>query len=319
MIVATLYPVDVLRMAAIKARTAMDVILHVGAHLTGVSTLSSYLERNRWAFSARGLAVWTPTQTRHGLFDGLTLKSGLPRVSKRRVRGTGRLRLRSILLERAGVRELLVVEPAMIGSVFNNVTAERLYPAVGERAARMAHGFGGRVRRVVLTIRAYEDFWAASLAHALKNGAMVPDQAQLDHLVTQPRSWRHVVSDLACAVPGAEILVAPFERLGDRPCQMVEFSVAGRFSAPPYDQLGELRQVPSLPVLRQVLEDRQMPMELLPEGAGRWQPFDAAQIATFKEIYAEDISWLRAGADGLAYLIQEITPDHAGFAPRAGE
>lgn len=168
MIGATKYPVDVLGAATIKVREAMDVILHVGAHLTGVSTFCTYLERHRWPLASHGLAIWTPSDTRHGLFDGLTLKSGLPGVAHRRARGAGRVSLRSTLLERAQVKELLVVEPAMIGSVGDNIASERLYPAIGERAARMAHAFGGRVARVVLTIRAFEDFWAASLAQALK-------------------------------------------------------------------------------------------------------------------------------------------------------
>ncbi len=283
----------------------MDVILHVGAHLTGVTALTYYLDRNRRALRNHGLAVWTTTDTRKGLFDGVTLRSGLNGVERRRARGSGRVRLRCASLEKARAKELLVCDPGMMGGVCDNVSTERLYPATGERLARMAHAFDGRVKRVILTIRALEDYWAAALAHAVQNGFPVPLQSELDRLVTQPRSWRRVITDIAAAVPDAEILVAPFERIGERPDDVVEFAVLGRFDAPTPLRVGQGPRVPHLNTLRGILSDRFEDEEGLPEGAGRWQPFNTVQGETLRAIYAADLAWLRGGADGFAYLIEE--------------
>ena len=108
----------------------------------------------------------------------------------------------------------------MLGSMENTIARERLYPAAGERVARMVYAFGGRVKRVVFGMRALEDYWGGAMAHALQMGADVPSEATMDRLVTQPRSWRKVVQDVACAAPDAEILVLPYERLGEQPARV---------------------------------------------------------------------------------------------------
>ncbi len=318
MMAVSVYPAASAGMAFSKVRAAMDVILHVGAHLTGVSTLASYLNRNRKPLRARDLAVWTTEDTRKGLFDGVTLKSGLHGVERRRARGAGRVQLRSAMLERAKVKDLLVLEPEMLGSIDANLASERLYPAAGERVARFVHAFGGRVRRVIIGIRALEDYWGGALAHGLKGGRTVPDEAMLERLVTQPRSWRKVVMDVACAAPEADILAMPYERLGSRPETVLGYAVNGRFAAPTNFRLNGLAQVPQLPELREVLRDRGATVETLPEGMGRWHPFDAFKVDILREIYVEDLAWLRAGADGMAYLIEEKAPEQAGTSSRFG-
>ncbi len=315
---ASVYPASQNGVALKKVRAAMDVILHVGAHLSGVSTLASYLNRNRRPLESRGLAVWTPENTRKGLFDGLTLKSGLDGVARRRARGAGRVQLRCAMLERDRAKELLVLEPNMLGSMENNIASERLYPATGERIARMAHAFGGRLKRVIIGVRALEDYWGGAMAHALRMGAAVPDEATFDRLVTQPRSWRKVVQDVACAAPSAEILVLPYERLGERPAQIVEYAVSGRFHAPTNFRVHGLAQVPELPELREVLMDRGLDTAALPQGADRWHPFSPFQVDILREIYVEDLAWLRAGADGLAYLVEESGGSTARVAGRFG-
>ncbi|MBO9473598.1 hypothetical protein J7413_08615 [Shimia sp. R10_1] len=318
MMAASVYPAAPAGLAFSKVRAAMDVILHVGAHLSGVSTLASYLNRNRRSLQANGLAVWTTEHTRKGLFDGVTLRSGLHGVERRRARGAGRVRLRAAMLERDKVKDLMVLEPDMLGSLTNNLTSERLYPAAGERVARFVHAFGGRVKRVIIGMRALEDYWGGALAHGLRQGHALPDAAKLERLVTQPRSWRKVVMDLACAAPDAEILVIPYERLGARPEVVLGYAVSGRFEAPTNFRLNGLAQVPKLPELREILQDRRETPDALPNGMGRWHPFDAFKVDILREIYVEDLAWLRAGADGLAYLIEDSTPERAGLASRFG-
>ncbi len=312
------YRADSWGLVPLKVRKAMDVILHVGGHLSGVSTLASYLNRNRKPLRTRGLAVWTPEDTRKGLFDGLTLRSGSDGVARRRTRGAGRVQLRCGLLEKTNTKELLVLDPAMLGSLENNLSTISLYPAAGERVARMVHAFGGRVKRVVVGMRALEDYWGGVLAHGVRRGADLPDEAFLDRLVTQPRSWRKVITDVACAAPDAEIFAVPFERLGTQPRELVEYAVAGRFAAPTNFRISGLSEVPDLGVLRDALRDRGLAVDGLPEGANRWHPFAPYQIDVLRKIYVEDLAWLRAGADGLAYLIEESTPTVAGKAARFG-
>ena len=56
----------------------------------------------------------------------------------------------------------------------------------------------------------------------------------------------------------------------------------------------------------------------LPASEEPWQPFDPAQRAALRETYADDLFWLRAGADGLARLVEEPGTDMAELQPPAG-
>ena len=72
---------------------------------------------------------------------------------------------------------------------------------------------------------------------------------------------------------------------------------------------------PDLPALRRVLDARGEDPARLPDGGGRWMPFSQAQSRALRETYADDLFWLRAGADGLATLTEEDGSTHKGPIP----
>ena len=301
-----------------KAQALMDVILHLGAHRTASTSFQYYMRGHAQALGARNLAFWGPLRTRKGLFDGLTLPSGKFGVEKRRQRGVGRVRLALHRAKARGTRHLIVSDENMIGTVRENLSSERLYPSIGERMARFADAFDGRVTRVVLSVRALDAYWASALAFAVPRGVKTPEAAQLDRLVTQPRSWRAVITDLACAMPETQIVIAPFERMAGRPDDLLEYMLEGQIAAPARDADCWRNRAPELHALREVLADRGEDQNQLPMGEGRWMPFDRDQVLTLREVYADDMFWLRAGVDGLALLIEESGPDMAGLQPPAG-
>ncbi len=302
-----------------KAHALMDVVLHLGAHRTASTSFQHYMRSHMGDLQAVGIAFWGPLRTRKGLFDGLSLQSGCVGVEKRRQRGTGRVQLQLERQQRMGVHHLIVSDENMIGSVRENMRRERLYPSIGERVARFAQAFDGPLNKVVLSIRALDTYWASGLAYGVARGAQVPTEADLDRLVTQPRSWRDVITDLACALPaGVDILVAPFERLAGRPDDMLEYMTDGVITAPRRDTENWRNKAPDLTELRTILQDRQEHTSLLPTGEnGVWHPFNEMQTAALRETYADDLFWLRAGADGLALLIEEGGPDMTGWNPAA--
>ena len=54
----------------------------------------------------------------------------------------------------------------------------------------------------------------------------------------------------------------------------------------------------------------------LPQQDGRWRPFSPPQMAAMAEAYADDLFWLRAGADGLATLTEETDLARVGHTSR---
>ncbi|KUF12030.1 hypothetical protein [Pseudoponticoccus marisrubri] len=287
----------------------MDIILHLGAHRTGSTSFQAYLRAHRAVIDGQGAGFWGPRRTRTGLLHGL---SGPPATAAQARRARGRVQLNLAAARRQGVGTLIVSDENLIGSTRGNLRARTLYPDIGERMARL-HAAFAPVTRIVLQIRSPETWWASALSFLVARGEAVPPAQVLDRIAGSPRSWRHVIADLACACPGAELRITPFERFADHPHRLLR--AMGETLQAPDCAPGAFwaNRRPDLAALRACLAERGSPTEALPDGAGRWQPFDAGQSARLREAYADDLFWLRAGADGLAILTEDPEPERPAF------
>ena len=286
----------------------MDVILHIGAHRCASTTFQQYLRLNSKKLESSGIAVWGPRRTRNGLFHGLQGRSGVATGRGRQCRGIGRVQMN---LARCAdqARTLLVSDENILGSVFENLQTGTLYPGAGERLARFYQAFDGHVSDVVLNIRSLDSYWTSALGYGLTRGRSVPKSGDLDRLAETNRSWRDVIADVGCAMPGARLWVLPFETYGGRPDTQLRAVAAAH--APRSHARIWLNATPRLPQLREIVGPTQAAR--LPGGDGRWQPFAAAQIAAMRERYADDVMWLLAGGQGLARLMDDPDKKRAGL------
>ncbi len=284
----------------------MDVFLHAGAHRTATTSFRSYLRDHRVALTAQGVGVWGPARTRSGLLNGIADRP-VSAVAARRA--AGRVALNLAAARGRGLSTLIVSDENMIGSARRCLRAGALYPGIGERMARLHSAFGG-VTGVTLQIRVLDQWWASVMASLIPRGEGVPDADALEGLAMARRGWRQVITDLACACPGAEIRVTPFECFADRPDLLLR-AVSGRRAVPPAPPGSYLlNRRPDGPRLRDILTQRGETGTRLRCGDSdaRWRPFTEPQAARLRETYADDLYWLRAGADGLATLTEDPEP-----------
>lgn len=284
--------------AAILARwgrLVLEVILHIGAHRTATRSFQLILHRNRQALSQSGIAFWGPERTRGGLMSGLLkgTRTHTPDVQAEQARNAGLILVEMARLQRAGTRQLLVSEENILGSLRGNFQVSMLYPGARQRLARFASAFGSDCRRIGLSIRPYQDYWASALAHAIPRGLAAPDEGDLDRLVTQPRSWRRVIEDVAAAFPGVEIAVWEFDRLKARPqAQMRLLTGAGGA----FLRAGiHANAAPDRAELRRALIERgkTAAAAMVPAGSGPYQPFAAHHMDALQAQYHDDLAWLR--------------------------
>ena len=287
-------------------QSIMDVILHLGAHRTGTTTFQHFVRGHARTLEANGIGFWGPGRTRKSVFPGM-FHNIPPRAPHR---ADGRVRLLTARAEARGISKLLVSDENMLGTCTYGFRHATLYPAVGERMARIAAAFGGRVSRVVLSIRAQDLWWASASALTAARGHKIHDAAKYARIAQNTRSWRDVITDLARAVPGADIRIMPFENFAGRPERMLQEAVDLRLPGKP--QMLWLNRSLPLNDLRGVLADQGSDPTLLPRGQGRWQPFTTAQAAVLREHYSDDLHWLTAGADGLATLTEDEIRKRAG-------
>ncbi|MCX7559126.1 hypothetical protein OS190_06060 [Sulfitobacter sp. F26204] len=290
-------------------RTVMDVILHLGAHRTATTTFQHYMRDQADALSAQDIEFWGPRRSRDSVFPGLFRNSTAPRGRNVALRAVGRIRMFATQARARGVKQLLISDENLLGNCIQNIRAGRLYPAAGERTARISFAFGGRLRRIVLSIRSQDLWWASACALTVSRGHPVPGAAQFDAILRARRTWRDVIMDLSCAAPGAEIEVLAFETMQGQPEGILRTALG--IEAPKDCRGRWLNGSRDLPGLRAGLVDRGQNPDLLPEGTGRWMPFTSEQSAELREQYADDLHWLIAGADGLATLTEESHPTRA--------
>jgi hypothetical protein len=251
---------------------------------------------------------------RKGMFDGLF---AAPRVQGGRNlqrRAMVRVRLHAAQARRAGAQQLLVNEENMIGAPRACLRAATLYPAIGERMARLDAAFEGAITRVVMVIRAQDLWWSSVAAYGVGRGHAMPDASWIAAIADAPRTWRDVITDMACALPDTQIKVLPFEHFAGQADKVLH--AATDQPAPSMHAESWLNRSPTLDMLRDKMAENGIPASELPahlsSGEGRWNPFSPEQSAALREAYADDIMWLTAGADGLATLTEDPSRTRAG-------
>jgi len=296
----------------------MEIILHLGAHRTASTSFQHYMHANRKVLAARGIGYWGPDVTRDGILTGVIPVAGRSSVTEQLHRARGRIALRLRKAEATGLCQLVVSDENMIGAPRRNLRGSRLYGDIGDRMARFANAFDGRISRVAISVRGQDAWWSSAMAFAVGRGHRVPGPDDLDRLVTVNRHWRDVITDLACAMGGPEIIVLPHEVYAGLPDEKLR-QLTGIDSPPRKAACDWLNRAPDLAELRKLVTARGGDGARLGEGTGRWRPFDRYQTLALQEAYSDDLFWLGVGADGLARLTEETGPVKAGQNPPIGQ
>lgn len=292
----------------------MEITLHLGAHRCASTSFQWYMRKNAVRLAASGIGFWGPQQTRMGLLEGVFPSPGPLSAAKQATRAKGRLALALAKVEDTGIQHLIISDENLIGAPRRNLRDMRLYPGIGERIARYCDALDGQTVRAAISVRAQDAWWASNIAFAVARGAQLPSRMQLAHIAASPRNWRDAITDLACALPEAQLIVMPHEIFASVPERRLAMML-NRADMPRAHAREWLNRSPDLPALRAALAERGSNSELLPQGEGPWQPFGREECAALREAYADDLYWLRAGADGLATLIEEHGQDQAGQTP----
>lgn len=296
--------------------TLMEVVLHIGAHRTASTSFQAYMRANAAELGTQGVGFWGPHRTRDGLFAGIIPANGSPRLARQARMARGRI---ALALERArlqGLQSLVISDENVIGAPRRNLKDTVLYRGAGERLARHVAAFGGQLTRIALSIRDFDSYWASAFAYAINRGHPLPSPQLLDTISQQTRGWRDVITDLANAAPGVEIIVMPHETYAGMPDRRLALMVGRPITVPARDCRLWLNRAPDLARLRDTLMLRGEDPDLLGLDTGRYHPFDPAQTARLRELYQDDLFWLQAGADGMASLMIEKARDQTGTSPQ---
>jgi hypothetical protein len=295
------------------------VILHIGAHRTGTTTLQTYARAHSDDMASAGLGYWGPARLRKGALYGVAPRAILRDPAKAFQRSQGRIQMWLDRSAQRGVETLLVSEENILGHMRNNVAAETLYGTAGDRLARHMIAFDGRISKIIMSTRSLDSYWTSCMSFCIPRGMRVPNAKKMRRLAEQARNWRDVIADVASAVPGIPIEVRTFERSASRP-DLVLNDLADGLQLPrargiwrnPRPGVQDLLKTPLVHKEREFLVDT--------THLDMWQPFSNTERANLRERYADDMFWLQSGADGLATLAtlaNEPINQKTGFNPHS--
>ncbi|MFS4580272.1 hypothetical protein [Phaeobacter sp. C3_T13_0] len=289
----------------------MEIMLHVGAHRCATGYFQGFLAHNEEALRRDGTAFWGEEQTGDGLLHGIQ-PGPVSAVGRDLVtRARGRLRLRLASERTSGSKRLFISDANLMGSPHDLIRQRQLYADAGLRMARFDAAFDGQVCDVMLNLRSPDRFWTSLMTKMVANGHPLPSADLLGRIAAHPRSWRDVITDIACGMPNARIRVMPYETYGDRPEVQLSLLIGTRLPRRPLSD--RINCSDGLPTLRHRLAPNVA--RDLPRGQGRWSPFTDIQSAALRERYADDLMWLHSGADGLAELMCDPDKHAAGSNP----
>ncbi|GAB5448272.1 hypothetical protein [Gymnodinialimonas sp.] len=277
----------------------MDVVLHIGAHRTASTSLQHHLSLNRAEMADAGVVYWGPKIARGGLFRGaIGGVEGVMAWQERRF--AGRCAMRAEAVRQTGATHLIISDENMIGSLRGALEHTSLYADAGRRIAAYAHGFDRHRLTIALCVRDYADWWTSAMAFSLLRGGPLPRTDLREHLVTQPRRWRHIIEEIARVLPDARLVVWDYEASALLPHLLLE-ELTGH--ATPASDAPARNPRPTAAMLHEVMVDCDIDPSQFNWPGGRFMPFTAHETEALDAQYQEDLAWLRAGAGGFADTI----------------
>ena len=246
-----------------------ELILHIGAHRTGTTSLQQFLRENTKLLEEAGIQLAYPPHTRNHPLSQVRITQ--PRA--------------------------IVSEENILGIMEENISTAMLYPSAFRYLAR--HGdLLKRASKVFLTVRCYDEWWISAITFCAKRGVELPDQSLIDKMASLNRTWNDVVDDVVAAAPQAEIIVREFEWKRSTPKQHLNKLTGWPEWAATNLERRVHNQRPSLAEIAEVLLDKKdfAGLSRLPQ-SDDYQPFSQRQVDHLRQSYISDIDRLRTRED----------------------
>lgn len=240
------------------------------------------MKSNATSLEQQGIGIWGPKHTRETGLD--SLRNLTPEVCGRIFDDLSRC-------EQRGISQLIISQENFVGTMSGNFRLKALYPKARERAQFLAEALGARVVKIILNIRALDAYWSSAGAYLQKRGHAPVSPAVWNQIVRNGRRWQDVISDIAGAFPDASLLVFPFEDFAGRPDDQLHLTTG---CVAPRDHRDTWKNAVR---------------------GSRKHSFTASHSLKLWGDYADDLTWLASGADGLARLLQQTNTYVDGVRP----
>ena len=194
-------------------RTAA-VHLHVGAHKTATSYIQAQLQNNRDALETCDVAFvptrefrrWRVKTVRECRGDADALSAHFVAFAAQYAIAAG---------------TLLLSDENVIGTCEQVAEHGSLYPGVLRKLDHVAMMLRGYDVRLFISLRTYDEFYAAALCEAARGGRFI-SFTDFSRRLDAGRRWPAVLHDIAQLFPASQLSVWPYELFRKRPLLIME-------------------------------------------------------------------------------------------------
>lgn len=242
-----------------------EVVLHLGAHRTGTTSLQRFLKAHEEILNAESVQLFCPPDSRK----------------------------RPLQLGLLHNERVLISEENLIGTMEDCLRHAELYPRIRQHLDQHAALFE-KVDIVYFSIRDLADWWVSTISFCVNRNQKLPNAETLEKIAQSMRSWTDVLNEIRRSFSGARIIVREFEWKKDNPKQQV--SKLTKWSI--WNDTTGIKEIhnsrPATNTIAMNLMER-LDFESL-EKLHRnieFQPFNESQIATLRDVYTKDLAAIR--------------------------
>lgn len=246
-----------------------EVVLHLGAHRTGTTSLQRYLQFHQNDLHNQGIQLVFPPASRELPLQNLAIRND----------------------------RVLISEENMLGTMEGNLQQAMLYPDVKIKLARYSQLLM-RVDIVFMSIRDLADWWTSAISFCVSRKCDLPSNQTLERIADSPRGWSDIVTDVRQIFPNARVVVREFGWKMDNPKQQLRQLTKW----PAWDETTGIKKShnrrPTTNAIAMAMVDRSDfdGLSRLPSG-GDFQPFGEKQLEALHSRYAADLEALGANTD----------------------
>jgi hypothetical protein len=200
-----------------------NLILHIGAHRTGTTTLQASLDAAQDVLSARGIAVLTPPRpdkrNQKTIRKLVNLAGSVRRPMGKLLIWFKRKQAQTIMLDLLNTatlrdivfEDIILSDEKILGSIFGR-NGKSIYPATKSHLQALKKLLPLDVSKIHLTLRSYDTFIISSyVMRAVYGSKIKPFETMTDELLTISKGWNDVIDDIRFIFPNAELTVSLFE------------------------------------------------------------------------------------------------------------
>ncbi|WP_373354055.1 hypothetical protein [Pseudoroseicyclus sp. CXY001] len=163
------------------------VLLHIGAHRTGTTSLQNFLRQNRDFLDKAGIGTIHPPETRQ------YAEWADEKISRR----------------------FIVSEENIWGTMEQNIRTGEIYPGGADRVSQLLVSLDCPAT-IFVTIRSTFEWWRSQINFGISRGTFIPEAAHIDGIISAGSRWHKAIEDLSRACD-ARIIVREFNWKTDNP------------------------------------------------------------------------------------------------------